>query len=295
MNSIHSILNGYTVEAHGELSLLNQVEQTAFAWSSTANSIALADAPRYFKQACANPNILVIIASQVFAQVPTEKLVLISPDSDALFHQIHNEGFQPSTETPAIIEDSAQVSPQAVIEHNVAIGKNVIIEAGAYIGCNTTIGDECYIGPNVTIGTQALLSKRIQDKPTHIKHVGGVEIKNGVVIHAGANISKAVYQNHNTEIGDFSQIGIGVNVSHDAKIGDCCTLSGGVSITGRAILESNVWVGTGAIVSNWVTVGQGAKIRAGSVVVSDVPVKGDVSGNFATSHKARLKSFVGPQ
>ncbi|MDO6718387.1 DapH/DapD/GlmU-related protein [Psychrosphaera sp. 1_MG-2023] len=290
--NIAAVLPEFETQLIGDIGLLKNVKQTAFAWSNTPFSIALATGPKYFKQALANPNIIAIITTQIFSEETHNKTVIKTANADELFHVIHNRFPPVINNTKAYIGENCKISPQATIEDNVRIGNNCHIEAGAYIGSNTVIEDDCYIGPNATIGTQALLSKKINGQNRHIEHLGGVLIKTGCAVHASSNISKAVYSNHVTHIGAHCQLGIQVNVSHDAYLADNCILSGNVSITGRAKLAENVWVGTGSTISNWVVVGANALIRAGSVVIQDVGENQDVSGNFASPHVKRLKQHI---
>lgn len=290
--NIKAILPEFDIQIIGDVSQLENAKQTAFAWSSTPSSIALATGPKYFKQAVANPNIIAVITTELFLEVNNDTIVIKTANADELFHVIHNRFPPLKNYTKAIIGANCQISSKAIIEDNVQIGNNCHIEAGAFIGGNTIIEDDCYIGPNATIGTQALLSKKIKGKNRHIDHYGGVLIKTGCAIHASSNISKAVYSNHVTHIGAGCQLGIQVNVSHDAYLAENCILSGNVSITGRAKLAENVWVGTGSTISNWVMIGANALIRAGSVVIQDVGENQDVSGNFASPHVKRLKLHI---
>ena len=46
--------------------------------------------------------------------------------------------------------------------------------------------------------------------------------------------------------------------------------------------------GPGAVVSNRLTVGDGAQVLLGSVASKDVPAGASVSGNFAVDHAAHL-------
>ena len=103
-------------------------------------------------------------------------------------------------------------------------------------------------------------------------------------------------------IGDCVYIGKHVLVEANCEIGDYCLLANRVAIIGRhdhdfsaigypvrfapwvgskrfpnrfgyekVVLESDVWVGYGAIVLTGVTVGQGSIVAAGSVVTRDIP------------------------
>jgi acetyltransferase-like isoleucine patch superfamily enzyme len=52
-------------------------------------------------------------------------------------------------------------------------------------------------------------------------------------------------------------------------------------------IEDNVWLGHGVIILGGVTIGEGAIIQAGAVVVKDIPPLGIAGGNPATVFKYR--------
>ena len=91
----------------------------------------------------------------------------------------------------------------------------------------------------------------------------------GIEIHPGATIGKGLFIDH----------GMGVVIGETAIIKDNVTLYHGVTLggTGKDIgkrhptIEDNVVVGAGAKVLGPITIGEGAKIGANSVVVKDVP------------------------
>jgi serine O-acetyltransferase len=91
----------------------------------------------------------------------------------------------------------------------------------------------------------------------------------GVEIHPGATIGRGVMIDH----------GMGVVVGETAEIGDDSTLFQGVTLGGTGkqtgkrhpTLEAGVTVGVGASVLGAITIGAGAKIGAGSVVLKDMP------------------------
>lgn len=58
-------------------------------------------------------------------------------------------------------------------------------------------------------------------------------------------------------------------------------------ITKSIVIEDNVWVGTRVIVLGGVTIGEGAIIQAGSVVVKDIPKYGIAGGSPASVFKYR--------
>ena len=91
----------------------------------------------------------------------------------------------------------------------------------------------------------------------------------GIEIHPGATIGKGLFIDH----------GSGVVIGETAIVGDNCTLYQGVTLGGTGkdtgkrhpTLGNNVLVGAGAKLLGNFTIGDGAKIAAGAVVLQNVP------------------------
>ena len=96
-----------------------------------------------------------------------------------------------------------------------------------------------------------------------------VKCLTGIEIHPGATIGKRFFIDH----------GSGVVIGETAVIGDDCTIYQGVTLGGTGkeggkrhpTLGNNVTVGAGAKVLGPFTVGSGAKIAAGAVVLKEIP------------------------
>jgi serine O-acetyltransferase len=98
----------------------------------------------------------------------------------------------------------------------------------------------------------------------------------GIEIDPGAKIGRGVFIDH----------GMGVVIGETAEVGDGCTIYQGVTLGGTSLqrtkrhptLGKNVSIGSGAAVIGAITVGDGAKVGANSVVVKDVPPNATVVG-----------------
>lgn len=101
----------------------------------------------------------------------------------------------------------------------------------------------------------------------------------GIEIHPGAIIGKGLFIDH----------GMGVVIGETTEIGDNVLIYHGVTLggTGKDIgkrhptIEDNVVIGTGAKVLGPITVREGAKIGANSVVVKEVPKGATAVGKAA--------------
>ena len=107
----------------------------------------------------------------------------------------------------------------------------------------------------------------------------------GIEIHPGAVIGRGFFIDH----------GMGVVIGETTEIGDWVTLYQGVTLGGTGkqrgkrhpTVRDNVVIGVGAIVLGAITIGEGARIGGGAVVVKDVPPHTTAVGvPRASSHNA---------
>lgn len=98
----------------------------------------------------------------------------------------------------------------------------------------------------------------------------------GIEVHPGARIGRRFFIDH----------GAGVVIGETAEIGDGVLLYQGVVLGGTTLSKgkrhptvgNNVVIGTGAVALGAITIGDGARIGAGSVVVKSVPSGATVVG-----------------
>ncbi len=98
----------------------------------------------------------------------------------------------------------------------------------------------------------------------------------GIEIHPGAKLGRRVFIDH----------GMGVVIGETAEVGDDVLIYQGVVLGGTSkektkrhpTVKDKVVIGAGAIVLGNITIGEGAKIGSGSVVIKDVPPGATVVG-----------------
>ena len=98
----------------------------------------------------------------------------------------------------------------------------------------------------------------------------------GIEIHPGATIGKRLFIDH----------GMGVVIGETCEIGDNVTIYQGVTLGGTGkekgkrhpTVKDNALIATGAKVLGSITIGENAKVGAGSVVLQDVPANSTVVG-----------------
>jgi len=113
----------------------------------------------------------------------------------------------------------------------------------------------------------ALFRRRLPFLPRLISQIG--RFLTGIEIHPGARIGRGFFIDH----------GMGVVIGETTEIGDWVMLYQGVTLGGTGkqtgkrhpTLEDEVVIGVGAIVLGAITIGRGARVGGGAVVVKDVP------------------------
>ncbi|RMG57869.1 MAG: acyltransferase [Deltaproteobacteria bacterium] len=144
------------------------------------------------------------------------------------------------------------------------VGPLWILDQGGKI----LIGDVKFFDPvRIRVGPRGYVE--IGDY-THINHRTEIHCKKKVIIGKYCSIAWDVI------IMDTDYHGIGTNPRVDKPV----------------ILEESVWVGNNAIITKGVTIGRGAIVAAGSVVVKDVPPFTIVGGNPAKPLK-EIEPFEG--
>ena len=118
-------------------------------------------------------------------------------------------------------------------------------------------------------------------------HIG--RFLTGIEIHPGATIGRRVFIDH----------GMGVVIGETAEVGDDCTIYQGVTLGGTALVKGakrhptlgrGVIVGANSQVLGGFTVGDGARIGSGAVVVKPVPAGATAVGNPARVIQAQVEA-----
>lgn len=93
----------------------------------------------------------------------------------------------------------------------------------------------------------------------------GVEIGEGTVLMAGAIV------NPGSKIGKNCIINTNASADHDCSIEDYAHLAPGVTLGGGVVIGESSWIGIGASIREYKTVGKNVMIGMGAAVVGDIP------------------------
>jgi UDP-2-acetamido-3-amino-2,3-dideoxy-glucuronate N-acetyltransferase len=187
------------------------------------------------------------------------------------------------------------------------IGGNVVVHAGTVLGAGVRLGDGCVVGKPATLGARSTASREESGAAV----LGdGVAVGAAAVVLAGARLGNGcvvadqAHVRERTEIGAETVVGRGVSVENDVTIGARVKLQTGAYVTAWSVLEDDVFVAPGVVLTNdptagrrrgdplrgavlrracrvgggavllpGVEVGEEAFVGAGAVVTRDVPAR----------------------
>jgi len=193
--------------------------------------------------------------------------------------------------------------PSTYIQAGVTIGKDTVVWPNTYLRGNTTIGEGCTIGPNTIvedthIGNDCTILASVLEGAEVEDHVGM-----GPFCHLrkGAHLAEDVHMGNFGEVKD-SYLGPGTKMGHFSYIGNA-HIGADVNIGAGTItcnfdgvnknpteIGDHAFIGSDTMLVAPVSIGEGARTGAGSVVTHDVPPLDVVVGVPARHLKKLEKS-----
>lgn len=110
-------------------------------------------------------------------------------------------------------------------------------------------------------------------------------ISTDAVLGHGNFINAKVTIGSGTKIGSHCIFHTGAIIDHESDLGDFVQIGAGSVINSNVTIKEGAFIGSGVIVVAGVTIGQNARVGAGSVVISDVEDGETVFGNPAAKIK----------
>jgi acetyltransferase-like isoleucine patch superfamily enzyme len=169
----------------------------------------------------------------------------------------------------AVLGDGVTIEARAVIQDGVRIGSGSVIGAGSVLHSGVELGADC------TVEDLVVLGKRPRLRPGSSAAAGGelgplvvedgVTVCCGAVLYAGSRIAaRAIIGDQaqvreRARIGPRSVVGRGSCVDFDVVVGEGVLIQTGVYVTGRSVVEDDVFLGPGVITTNDHTMGRHAR------------------------------------
>ncbi len=193
------------------------------------------------------------------------------------------------------------------------LGGNVVVHGGTVLGAGVRLGDNCVVGKPATLSAR---STAPGGDPGSARLGDGVRVGAGAVVLAGARIADncvvadQAHVRERVEIGPDTVVGRAASVENDVRLGARVKLQTGAYITAWSLVEDDVFVAPGVLLTNdptagrrddgqelrgavlrracrvgggavllpGVEVGEEAFVAAGAVVTRDVPPRALVMG-----------------
>ncbi len=238
----------------------------------------------------------VLTTPELAESIPMQLALAVTERPRLAFARVHNHLAQTGfywRDFPSEIDPSAAIDPAASVA-----AKNVRIGRGATISAHAVIQERCIVGGDVSIGAGSVLGAvgfqtvHAGETVVEMRHAGALVIGERAHVLPGAVVATALFGNE-TKIGRDARIGSQAFVSHAVEIGERTIVGHGAVVNGNVKVGKDVWIGPGAIIANNLEIGEGAFITLGAVVIRNIAAGMRVSGNFAGSHRQRLKALIG--
>ncbi|HEY7168108.1 MAG TPA: acyl-ACP--UDP-N-acetylglucosamine O-acyltransferase [Candidatus Binatia bacterium] len=185
----------------------------------------------------------------------------------------------------AELSEDVEIGPYSVIGRGVHIGKGTRVQSHVVIQGCTSIGEANTFFPFATVGTI----------PQDLKYKGEPST---LVIGSHNTIREYVSLNPGTEgggmvtrVGNHNLLMMHCHIAHDCIIGDWNIVANGATFGGHVVIADRVIVGGLVGIHQFVKIGSGAILGAGSMVSKDVPPFCNATGDRAKLHGLNVEGL----
>ncbi|MBM4260409.1 MAG: acyl-ACP--UDP-N-acetylglucosamine O-acyltransferase [Deltaproteobacteria bacterium] len=199
--------------------------------------------------------------------------------------------------TACLIHPTAIVDPQAELAEGVEVGAYAIIGAGVRVGKGCKIRAHAVVEGRTTLGegNEIFQFASVGSKPQDLKFRGEPSeliIGNGNIIREYVSLNPGTSGGGMvTRVGDQNLLMMYCHIAHDCIVGNRNIVANGATLGGHVVLEDSCIVGGLAGIHQFVHVGTGAILGAGSMVSKDVPPFCNATGDRAKLHGLNLEGM----
>lgn len=191
----------------------------------------------------------------------------------------------------AVVDPQAQLANDVEIGPYVIVGANVKIDAGTKIQSHavvdglTTLGRNNVVFPFATVGTipQDL---KYRGEPSELVIGDNNTIREFASLNPGTAGGGMI-----TRVGSQNLLMMYCHIAHDCIVGNRNVIANGATLGGHVVIEDNVIVGGLVGIHQFVRIGSGAILGAGSMVSKDVPPFCNATGDRAKLHGLNVEGM----
>lgn len=240
----------------------NNQEKQTIAETSVAKVVLTDDSVVYSDTMCQQQKVLL--------HVNKPRLAMIK-----VAYQFFLEKQKPGIHPSAVIDEGAVIDITAHIGAGCVVGKatigaDTVLMPNVVVYDDVRIGDRCLIQAGAVIGTDGLgCSRDAEGRLTKFPHLGGVVIGNDVEIGANCQIARGALSD--TVIKDGCKMNGLCFIAHNCVLEENVWITGDTMLCGSCHVGKNATIFSDVIIRDQRTIGEGAKIGMGAVVVKNVP------------------------
>ncbi len=168
----------------------------------------------------------------------------------------------------ATIGADVTIAPGAVVEGGAVIGDGVMIGAGSVVHAGVRVGAGSVIEELVVLGKRPRLRRGSSAAAVELSDLElglGVTVCCGAVVYAGASVGAGAIigdqaqVREGSRVGERSVVGRSSCVDFNATVGDRVSIQTCVYVTSWALVEDDVFLGPGMLMTNDDTMGRHPK------------------------------------
>ncbi len=279
-----------------------RIEGVATLARAGAHQLAFLANPRYRSQLAATGAGLVVMRAEDAEGFAGNALIAKDPYAafakmSALFDV--RPAAVPGVHAMAVVDLSAEVSPEASIGPFVSIGARTRVEAGAIVGPGCVIGEDCVVGAacelvaNVSLVRRVRLGKRVLIHPgavlgadgfglamdhgrwLKVPQLGGVVVGDDCEIGANTTIDRGALDD--TVLEEDVRLDNQIQIGHNVRIGAHSAMAGCSAVAGSATIGRYCLIGGGAGILGHLDVCDRVVVTAMSLVTSSIREPGEYS------------------
>jgi UDP-N-acetylglucosamine acyltransferase len=185
----------------------------------------------------------------------------------------------------AELDRDVEVGPYCVVGAGVKVGRGTRLQSHVAVQGRTTLGEANVIFPFASVGSVPQ-DLKYKGEPSELLIGNRNTIREYVSLNPGTAGGGMV-----TRVGDQNLLMMYCHIAHDCIVGDRNVIANGATLGGHVIVEDHVIVGGLVGIHQFVRIGTGAILGAGSMVSMDVPPYCNATGDRAKLHGLNLEGL----